>query len=90
MLMIISNIDLSLHSGMNKKQQKVASKDQTATNKTNLHLQVSMRTFTLLQGVDETGVKWNILGKINIFIHTVSFCSQQRKDSSPSFCKVGT
>ncbi|XP_064785701.1 protein mono-ADP-ribosyltransferase PARP8-like [Oncorhynchus masou masou] len=27
------------YSGMNKKQQKVASKDQTATNKTNLHLQ---------------------------------------------------
>ncbi|KAL0979914.1 hypothetical protein UPYG_G00191520 [Umbra pygmaea] len=27
------------YSGMNKKQQKVASKDETATNKTNLHLQ---------------------------------------------------
>ncbi|XP_045562617.1 protein mono-ADP-ribosyltransferase PARP8 isoform X2 [Salmo salar] len=27
------------YSGMNKKQQQVASKDQTATNKTNLHLQ---------------------------------------------------
>jgi len=28
------------HIGMNKKQQKVASKDETAANKTNINLQV--------------------------------------------------
>uniref|UniRef100_A0A8B9JZK3 Poly [ADP-ribose] polymerase n=1 Tax=Astyanax mexicanus TaxID=7994 RepID=A0A8B9JZK3_ASTMX len=31
------------YSGMNKKQQKIASKDETATNKTNIHLQVSVQ-----------------------------------------------